>query len=490
MTIRALVVDDSALMRRLISDILSKDNSIEVIDTAHNGKDAVEKVRKLKPDIVTMDVEMPIMDGIEAVKQIMSTNPVPVVMLSSLTSRGAETTMDALKAGAVDFICKPSGTISTNLEIIDAEIIEKVKAVSTAKLKKQKIGQGFSESKEIKILIVDNSQFIRRKLRELINREQGLEVIGESGNGKEAIEMVEKIRPDVIIMEIDLPELNGVDVTFEILKKYAIPIIIFSGKTSDRMNDIKLALEIGAVDFVPKPADQVSIHTVSSLLIKKIRQANDQRINKIKTKDDTAETENILLIGTSSGGPQTLAELVPKIPADIPAGILIVQHMPPIFTKSLADRLNKLSEIPVKEAKEGDEIIAGEALLAPGDFHMTVYEKMINNKIKRYVSLNKDERIHGVRPAVDITFSSAANVFGPNTVGVILTGMGADGANSMGLIKAKGGHTIAQNKETSIIFGMPDAAIKLGVVDKILPLDKIATHAFQFFNSINKKEVI
>ncbi len=490
MTIRALVVDDSALMRRLISDILSKDISIEVIDTAYNGKDAVEKVLKLKPDVVTMDVEMPVMDGIEAVKQIMSTNPVPIVMLSALTSKGAETTMDALKAGAVDFICKPSGTISLNLEKIGAEIIDKVKVVSTAKVKIQKIGHGYLDGREIKILVVDDSQFIRRKLREVIDREDGLKIIGESVNGKEAIEMVEKIRPDVIIMDIDLPGINGVNATFEILKKYPIPIIIFSGKTSDQMKDIKLALEIGAVDFVPKPADQISIHTVSALLVKKIRQAHDQKITRIKTRDESAETENILLIGSSSGGPQTLAELIPNIPGDIPAGILIVQHMPPIFTKSLADRLNKISEVPVKEAKDGDEIIAGEALLAPGDFHMTVYEKMINNKIKRYVSLNKDERIHGVRPAVDITFSSAANVFGPNTVGVILTGMGMDGANSMGLIKAKGGHTIAQNKETSIIFGMPDAAIKLGVVDKILPLDKIATHASQFLNSIRKKEVI
>jgi two-component system chemotaxis response regulator CheB len=477
MTIRALVVDDSALMRRLISDILSKDISIEVIDTAYNGKDAIEKVLKLKPDVVTMDVEMPVMDGIEAVKQIMSTNPVPIVMLSALTSEGAETTMDALKSGAVDFICKPSGTISLNLEKIGAEIIDKVKVVSTAKVKKQKIGHGSSDGREIKILIVDNSQVIIRKLREVIDREDGLKIIGESVNGKEAI-------------DIDLPEINGVNATFEILKKYPIPIIIFSGKTSDQMKDIKLALEIGAVDFVAKPVDQISIHTVSTLLVKKIRQAYGQKITRVKTRDDSAETENILLIGSSSGGPQTLAELIPNIPAGIPAGILIVQHMPPIFTKSLADRLNKISEIPVKEAKDGDEIIAGEALLAPGDFHMTVYEKMIKNKIKRYVSLNKDERIHGVRPAVDITFSSAANVFGPNTVGVILTGMGMDGANSMGLIKAKGGHTIAQNKETSIIFGMPDAAIKLGVVDKILPLDKIANHASQILNSIRKKEVI
>ena len=490
MTIRALVVDDSALMRRLVKDILSKDNNIEVIGTAFNGKDAVEKIQKLKPDIVTMDVEMPIMNGIDAVKQIMSTNPVPIVMISALTTKGADTTMDALNAGAIDFICKPSGTISTDLATIGTEIIEKVKSASTARVRVIKQIQEPSTTNKIKILLVDDSQFIRKHLRDIINRESDLDIVGESSNGLEAVNMVKTAKPDVIIMDIDMPEMNGVKATFEILKDYAIPIIIFSGRTSDQMNDIKLALEVGAVDFIPKPASGGSMHTISALLIRKIRDANGQKISKLKSKSRrSAETKNILLIGTSTGGPQTLGKFVPNIPVDIPAGVIIVQHMPPKFTKSLADRLDRISPISVKEAVEGDEIITGEALVAPGDFHMTVYEKEVNGKKKRYVSLNKDDRIHGVRPAVDITFQSAVNVFGSNTVGVILTGMGADGANSMGLIKAKGGHTIAQDEETSIIFGMPAAAIKLGVVDKTLPLDRIPMYAYNELNKINRKGV-
>ena len=175
---------------------------------------------------------------------------------------------------------------------------------------------------------------------------------------------------------------------------------------------------------------------------------------------------------------------MPNFPEDLPVGILLVQHMPPLFTKSLAERLDKISNISVKEAKEGDEIKPGLALIAPGGYHMTTEEKTEHGKTIRYVSLNQNDRIHGVRPAVDITFTTAANIYGKNTVGVLLTGMGQDGANSMGLIKAKGGYTIAQDEATSIIFGMPQAAIKLGVVDKVLPLDRIANHSVNQIKNI------
>ena len=199
MTIKALVVDDSALMRKIVGDILRKDSFIEVIDTARDGKDAVEKVEKYKPDVITMDVEMPIMNGIEAVKEIMSTNPTPVVMISALTSNGAEATMQALDAGAVDFICKPSGSISTDLEKVGEEILDKVKMAVNAKVKTHKpITMPILEKSEIEVLIVDDSQLIRKQLKDIISREPDMTVISEATNGREAVEKVDEIRPDVI----------------------------------------------------------------------------------------------------------------------------------------------------------------------------------------------------------------------------------------------------------------------------------------------------
>jgi len=488
MSIRVLIVDDSALMRKLITGILSVDPAIQIVDTAYNGKDAVEKTHKLKPDVITMDVEMPIMNGIEAVKAIMATTPVPIVMLSALTTTGAEITLEALSAGAVDFICKPSGSISTDLKTIKEDILLKVKNAATARIHLRKPQPGLS-SQKIHVLLVDDSLFVRKTVSDIINKETDMTVIAEASNGMEALLKTSMHKPDVIIMDIDMPEMNGVNATFQITKEQATPVIIFSGQASNHMSDIKLALEVGAVDFIPKPTEQMALRTVAPILIKKIRNAHSLKVKKITSLIGNAITDNILVIGTSTGGPQTLAELIPQIPADIPAGVLIVQHMPPIFTKSLADRLDSLSAISVREAQEGDEILQGEALIAPGDFHMTVSERIIDGQKKRYVSLNKEERLHGVRPAVDITFSSAANIFGANTVGVLLTGMGRDGANAMGLIKAKGGHTIAQDKQTSIIFGMPAEAIRLGVVDEVLPLNQIAAKAIRAINSIKQRQV-
>jgi two-component system chemotaxis response regulator CheB len=220
---------------------------------------------------------------------------------------------------------------------------------------------------------------------------------------------------------------------------------------------------------------------MSDLLVEKVRNAQKNTHNFSRTQlrhsVPVSSVENLLAIGSSTGGPQTLTQLIPYIPSDINAGILIVQHMPPVFTKSLAERLNSLSKIEVREAQESDEIKNGVALIAPGDFHMTVEEKTVFGKQKRFVSLNKKPKIHGVRPAVDILFSTAADVFKENIVGVLLTGMGRDGSQAMGTIKAKGGRTIAQDEKTSIIFGMPKAAIELGVVDKVLPLNQIASQS-------------
>ena len=480
MSITVLVVDDSAFMRKVISDILNQEKNITVVDTAKNGIDAIKKVEKYHPNVITMDVEMPEMNGIDAVKQIMKIHPTPILMVSALTSQGAKITLESLQAGAVDFFCKPSGSISLNMKDIGAELVEKVITTSRANVSKiisDNLKYSPSSKSLIKIFLVDDSPFFIKKISEIINSQKDMNVIGTAYDGSEAIQKIQKTQPDVILMDINMPNVDGVDATQKIMQQQSIPIIVVSGETQHNMGAIKEALDAGAIDFIPKPVEHTSIHTMSDLLIEKVRNAQKNKLSSLKNKQNSfnkISVENLLVIGSSTGGPQTLTQLVPYIPEDVNAGILIIQHMPPVFTKSLAQRLDSISKIEVKEAEQGDEIKNGLALIAPGDYHMTVEEKTIMGKKKRYVSLNKKPKIHGVRPAVDITFSTAADIFQKNLVAVLLTGMGRDGAQAMGTIKAKGGRTIAQDEQTSIIFGMPKAAIDLGVVDKILPIDKIA----------------
>ena len=499
-TLKVLVVDDSALMRKMISDILNEDAHIEVIDAAHNGKDALIKVEKYRPDVITMDVEMPVMNGIEAVKEIMKSHPTPIIMVSALTRKGADITMDALHYGAIDFVYKPSGSISTDIKTVGDQIIQKVKSAGGANIISphettplhsiESISSGSTTSnigKKIHTLLVDDSPFFIKTTQDILNEHPDIKIVGIAANGMEAVEKYNDLHPDVVLMDLDMPVMSGLEATYKILKQSFVPIVLFSSKTDHDMKDVKLALEVGAVDFLAKPANNMSMRSISKLLVQKIRDANKQKKNITQTGHYTNINDGILLIGSSTGGPQTLSKIFPHFPSDIPTGILLVQHMPPIFTKSLAERLDKISQITVKEAQEGDEIKPGLALIAPGGYHMTVQEKTESGRKKRYVSLNQQDRIHGVRPAVDVTFTTAAKIYGKGTVGVILTGMGQDGANSMGLIKAKGGYTIAQDEKTSIIFGMPQAAIKLGVVDSVLPIEQIPFHATQKIKSIIKK---
>lgn len=337
--IKVLIVDDSAFMRKLLTDQFTSQSDFTVIDTARNGKEAVDKVRRLRPDLVTMDVEMPIVDGIQALEQIMRDTPVPVVMISSLTHAGAESTIRALQLGAVDFIAKTTGPISS-LAGIQAEIFDKCRAAVKAQL----------------------IQF-------------------------------QKPLPTVLVE-----------------------------------NKIQLKSLVNIID------------------------------------------DKIVAIGTSTGGPRALQEVLSRLPCSLPSGIVIVQHMPPGFTRSLAERLNSLSALVVKEAENNDVLRPGLALIAPGNFHITL-ERQQN---KTVVKLNQSPPLSGHRPAVDPLMESVANLYKQKAVGVILTGMGHDGSAGISAIKKQGGITIAEDHTTSVVYGMPKSAIELGVIDHAVPLPLVA----------------
>ncbi|EHR77515.1 chemotaxis protein CheY [Thermococcus litoralis DSM 5473] len=339
-------------------------------------------------------------------------------------------------------------------------------------------------SRKIRVLVVDDSPFIRRVLKDIINSDPELEVCCEARNGIEAIEAVKTLKPDVITLDIEMPQLNGLDALKFIMSKYPTPVIMISSLTQEGADATIKALEYGAVDFIPKPSSRFStgINELRSEIIAKIKEAAKipprflkfRRIRllesqkRIREKKDAARS--IIAIAASTGGPQSLLRVIPKLPAEIKSGILIVQHMPPGFTKSFAQRLDRVSKIDVKEAEDGDLVEEGKAYVAPGGFHMEITIRAGKPRI----ALNKGPKVHGVRPAADPMMISVARLFGRKTIGVVMTGMGRDGAQGLAEIKRRGGITIAQDKETSIIFGMPKAAIELGVVDYVVPLDKIA----------------
>jgi two-component system chemotaxis response regulator CheB len=335
---------------------------------------------------------------------------------------------------------------------------------------------------KIRVLVVDDSALMRKKISDLINSDDELEVIGTARNGEEAVREVLIRQPDVITLDIEMPRMDGLNALGYIMSERPTPVIMLSAYTKYGSHETISALEYGAVDFVLKPSGVISldIGKVKNELLSKIKLAAGISIDKIKLllppaakREKISRSESLdklVVIGASTGGPRALSEVIPRLPGDLPAGVLIVQHMPPDFTKSLGERLNFESELTVKEAEDDEPIEPGKVLLAPGDFHMVVKK----GKQRHFVALNKDPEVHNVRPSVSVTMISAAPVYQDKTIGVILTGMGSDGVEGMSAIKHFNGKTLAEDKSTAVVNGMPKAAIDQGVVDKVVPLFDIA----------------
>ena len=342
---------------------------------------------------------------------------------------------------------------------------------------------------KIRVLIVDDSAFARFTVSKYLSQDTGLEVVGVAGDGFQAIKQVEALKPDVITLDVSMPRMDGLTALSHIMKEAPTPVIMLSALTAEGSDTTIKALELGAIDFILKPSllYPTGDHDISQDLIGKIKSA--ARVNKVAMKRQLAavqvienisksrqpayaklnkkeKSNKVVIIGSSTGGPRALYDIIPHIPADIDAGILIVQHMPPAFTKSLADRLDQLSRIHVKEAENNDEILVGRALLAPGGSHMVVQNP-------GQVVLDKGPMRHGLRPAVDITMESAVDVYKNRCVGVILTGVGTDGTLGAARIKNAGGRVIAQDKATCVVFGMPGSVWENNLAEKLVPLQDI-----------------
>ena len=339
---------------------------------------------------------------------------------------------------------------------------------------------------DIKVLVVDDSSVVRKVFSEELSREKGIKVIGTAPDPYVARDKIVKLKPDVVTLDIEMPRMDGLTFLKKLMKHYPLPVIIVSSLTKKGGKVAMEALASGALEVISKPTAAYSVGDMSVQLADKIRAVARVDITKkfktaqkvgtgqtlVSTKALSATTNKIIAIGASTGGTEAIKAVLTRMPLNCP-GIVIVQHMPANFTTSFAERLNSLSQIKVKEAADGDSIINGQALLAPGNYHMLLRR----SGARYYVQVKKGPMVHHQRPAVDVLFRSVANYVGRNAIGIILTGMGADGAAGMLEMKQAGARTIAQDEKSCVVFGMPKEAIKSGGVDKIVPLDAVAQTA-------------
>ena len=343
---------------------------------------------------------------------------------------------------------------------------------------------------KIKVLIVDDSAIVRKIFNEQLSKEPDIEVVGTAPDPFVARDKIVYQKPDVITLDVEMPRMDGLTFLKKIMQHYPLPVIIVSSLTPKGSKMALEALEYGAVDVLSKPGGSYSVGDMTVELKEKIRIASRVNLNRLQnsaaspratvgtvTKVLSETTQKIIAMGASTGGTEALKEVLVNMPSNIP-GIVIVQHMPPQFTTAFAERLNKLCQIEVKEAKDGDSVLNGQALIAPGNFHMMLRR----SGTRYYVNVKDGPLVHHQRPAVDVLFNSVAQSAGANAIGVILTGMGADGAKGMLKMKETGARTIAQDEASCVVFGMPKEAVKMGAVDRVVPLGRISDEIVQIIN--------
>ncbi len=335
---------------------------------------------------------------------------------------------------------------------------------------------------EIKVLIVDDSAIVRKIFTEELSKEEGIEVVGTAPDPFVARDRIVQLEPDVVTLDIEMPRMDGITFLKKLMRYYPLPVIIVSSLTPKGGKLALEAIEIGAVEVMSKPGAAYTVGDMKQQLANKIRAASRARVSR-QTEDTKVDastlrvtshalketTNKVIAIGASTGGTEALKKVLSRFPPTIP-GVVVVQHMPPNFTTAFAERLNGLCAIEVKEAADGDAVLPGRALIAPGNYHMLLKR----SGARYYVCVKTGPMVCHQRPAVDVLFKSTADYAGANAVGVILTGMGSDGARGMVKMKEAGARTIGQNEESCVVYGMPKEAAKMGAVDKEVTLDRVA----------------
>jgi two-component system chemotaxis response regulator CheB len=332
----------------------------------------------------------------------------------------------------------------------------------------------------IRVLVVDDSAFMRKMVTEILMRDAGISVVGQARDGADALVKLETLKPDVITLDIEMPVMDGISALTEILKRRPTPVLMLSSLTQAGADATIRCLELGAVDFIGKPSGAISldINKISSEIIGKVISAAGAKLGRRKTAPEKTyipapptrsgkDKISAIFIGASTGGPRALQQVIPLLPANIGVPIVVVQHMPVGFTKSFAARLEQTSPFSAREAEDGDRLRPGEVLVAPGGRHLVFDSSGV-------AKLTDEPPVHGVRPAIDVTLASLVALYGGSLLAALLTGMGKDGARALKQLLDKGGFTLAEDETTCVVYGMPKAAVELGAVRLLLPLSEIA----------------
>lgn len=463
MSYQVMVVDDSAFMRKIVTDLIEQDSAFKVVGTAKNGLEAIELIEKLSPDVVTMDVEMPEMNGLEALKVIMKKHPLTVIMLSGINEQGMQETIMALELGAFDFIRKPSvSTSSHDIEEVGRQLREQIRVAMLA-LERKNARLSAMEKKTIDP-IAPKAPSVRTKKVKPVSFSPAKEI--KASNTQDQI-IPKTVKPNLSAhiapnAEIAPPVIQNRAQTREAQTEQRNKEL--RAKTADVAGKVKPGKETAKQPSISAPVDSSPTKDFS---------IDSGRASPPLNKSFS----ELVAIGTSTGGPKALKAVLEKIPAHFPAPIVIVQHMPANFTKSLAERLNSLCSIHVVEAEEGMELLAGTAYIAPGGQHLNVVATA-GGKYK--VSLSMQEPRSGHRPSVDVLYESLLPIQSLKRHLVILTGMGSDGARMMKKLYDSGvTSTIAESEETCVVYGMPRSAVELQCVSHILPLNEIGPKLVQ-----------
>jgi two-component system chemotaxis response regulator CheB len=330
-------------------------------------------------------------------------------------------------------------------------------------------------SDRIRVLVVDDSAFVRKAVGRMLATADDIEVVGFARDGEEGLALARELRPDVVTLDVRMPKLGGLETLERLMAEQPVPVLLMSTLTQEGAEVTLRGLELGAMDFVDKSSVQpMSMLSLSDELIAKIRALGGARVkarpHALRARAEPGrEPAQLIVIAASTGGPSALQQVVSALPAGFPAPVVIVQHIPRGFTKSLAERLDARSSVPVREARDGEALEPGSILVAPAGIHM----RLVRRRGSVLVVLDEEPRDALHRPSADVLMTSAAEVFGRQTVGVVLTGMGSDGTEGLRAIRGRGGLTLAESQETCVIYGMPKAALEAGVVDRAVPLDRV-----------------
>ena len=339
-------------------------------------------------------------------------------------------------------------------------------------------------SAPVRVLVVDDSALMRKLIPQILQTDTGIQVVGTAMDGNFGLRKIEELKPQVVTVDLEMPGMGGIDMLKEIMRRHRVPVIVVSSHSTEGASITLKALSLGAFDFVAKPQDvSARMPEIARELIAKIKAAAESRTVKLREfsgaprpidKSSRREKQNptrVVAIGISTGGPNALQYVFSQLPGDFPGTIVVVQHMPEGFTEMFSRRLDEICAISVKEAQSGDLLLAGRVLICPGSRHMKVKRLPLGD----VVVLSDEPRVNGHRPSVDVLFKSVAEEFREKSLAVLMTGMGEDGAQGLGFVKAAGGMTIAQSEDSCVVYGMPRAAIDRGYAVRVVSLEAMAS---------------